>query len=537
MHGRSGGVNRARLCVTRLTWLGPETYDHSMRSMRALCWLAVLSGCLTTAAVGQDPAPAAPQPYQHAVLIRVDGVILAEFREFLERKLLEAERRGADLLILEIDSPGGEVETTLELVERLRRISWAHTVAYVPHEALSGAAFLALACDEIVMDPRARLGDAGPIVLGEDRVFRHAPEKIRSDLARIIRDLAQENGHPPALAEAMVDMNLVVYRCQRAESEEVGYFSDPELEAMDPPTRAQWEKGPLVLESKPGSFLEVNGQRAVELRLANALVNDQAELERRYPSAKPLLILQRTAVDTAVQLLNTPLITALLFIVGATALYIEFSAPGIGLGGLVAGLCVTLFFWSRFLGGTAGWLEVILVVAGAIFLAVELFVIPGFGVTGIVGLLLMGSGIVLASQNHAIPQSARGLHELVVSLGVLAGSGIVSVVLAAFLTRHFGSIPIFSSLVLRAPAAADTLADASTGKPLPPARRFLVAVGDQGVAESPLRPAGKACFGDEFVDVVTDGSYVERGRTVRIIEISGNRVMVREVEPTREELG
>lgn len=537
MHGRSGGVNRARLCVTRLTWLGPETYDHSMRSMRALCWLAVLSGCLTTAAHGQDPAPAAPQPYQHAVLIRVDGVILAEFREFLERKLLEAERRGADLLILEIDSPGGEVETTLELVERLRRISWAHTVAYVPHEALSGAAFLALACDEIVMDPRARLGDAGPIVLGEDRVFRHAPEKIRSDLARIIRDLAQENGHPPALAEAMVDMNLVVYRCQRAESEEVGYFSDPELEAMDPPTRAQWEKGPLVLESKPGSFLEVNGQRAVELRLANALVNDQAELERRYPSAKPLLILQRTAVDTAVQLLNTPLITALLFIVGATALYIEFSAPGIGLGGLVAGLCVTLFFWSRFLGGTAGWLEVILVVAGAIFLAVELFVIPGFGVTGIVGLLLMGSGIVLASQNHAIPQSARGLHELVVSLGVLAGSGIVSVVLAAFLTRHFGSIPIFSSLVLRAPAAADTLADASTGKPLPPARRFLVAVGDQGVAESPLRPAGKACFGDEFVDVVTDGSYVERGRTVRIIEISGNRVMVREVEPTREELG
>jgi membrane-bound serine protease (ClpP class) len=470
------------------------------------------------------------------VLIRVDGPILSPLQEFLERKLIEAERRGADLLILEIDSPGGAVDITLELVDRLQQLSWARTVAYVPREALSGAAFLALACDEIVMTPRARMGDAGPVIFGDDALFRHAPEKVRSDLALIIRDLAKDKGRPPALAEAMIDMNLAVYRCVHVESGEVAYLSDPELEAMDQKTRGLWDKGPLVLESKPGSFLEVNGQRAVELKLAVATVSDQAELEQRYPTAQPLVVLQRNAVDTTVELLNSPWITAVLFIVGATALYIEFSAPGIGLGGLVAGLCVTLFFWSRFLGGTAGWLEVILVVAGAIFLAVEIFVIPGFGVTGIIGLLLMGTGIVLASQNHALPQSTRGLHEMVVSLGVLAGSGLVSLVLAAFLTRHYGSLPVFNRLVLRAPSAADALASTAAGKPLPPVRRFQAQVGDQGVAESPLRPAGKARFGDEYLDVVTDGSYVERGHTVRIIEISGNRVMVRELEPSTQDL-
>jgi len=82
-------------------------------------------------------------------------------------------------------------------------------------------------------------------------------------------------------------------------------------------------------------------------------------------------------VDAAVTILNLPLITGLLFVIGLVALYVEFSAPGIGMGGLIAGLCFAIFFWSRFLGGTAGWLEVILFLAGVAFLAVELFVLPG----------------------------------------------------------------------------------------------------------------------------------------------------------------
>jgi membrane-bound serine protease (ClpP class) len=490
----------------------------------------VVGGCAVRAAA-QPPQPApGPREFRQGVIIPVDGVILPQLERFVTRKLEASRKLNADLVILNIDSPGGALDVTLNLADRLRQLSWAHTVAYVPDEALSGAAIMALACDEIVMDPQARLGDAGPVFAGPDALFRHAPEKIRTDLARRVRDLAEATDRPPALAEAMVDMDLEVFRAVNKDTGQVRFLSQHELDAAEQPER--WEKGPLVIETRAGSFLEVNGRRAVELQLASVTVNGLAELQQRYRVERPFVVMKRGAVDVAVDVLNAPLVTAALFVIGAIALYVELSAPGIGLGGLVSALCFTLFFWSRFLGGTAGWLEVILVLAGVLFLAVELFVLPGFGIAGFSGLLLMGTGIVMASQNHLIPQTSRGMSELGISLLVLLGSGIVSLVAAGVLSRYLGSIPILHRLVLRTPSAADVGPSDAAAKPLPPVRRFQARVGDQGVAESPLRPAGKALFGEEYLDVVTDGSYVDRGRPVRIVDISGNRVLVREVNPT-----
>ncbi|MCA9156199.1 MAG: hypothetical protein KDA38_15510, partial [Planctomycetales bacterium] len=106
--------------------------------------------------------------YERAALIRLEGPVTPMMQAFMERKLDTARDRGADLVILEIDSPGGYLHTTYEMIDVLRDLPWARTVAYIPDEAISGAAIVALACDEIVMAPRARLGDAGPIVAGED---------------------------------------------------------------------------------------------------------------------------------------------------------------------------------------------------------------------------------------------------------------------------------------------------------------------------------------------------------------------------------
>lgn len=493
--------------------------------------LLTLTAIVTLPAFHQAAKPdQPPRQFEKGVVIELQGVILPQLEKYLDRKLEQARKSGADLVILEIDSPGGVLETSLAIADKLRDLPWARTVAYVPDEALSGAAIIALACDDLLMAPLARLGDAGPIVAGPDALFRHAPEKIRSDLARRLRDLAAAHGRPPALAEAMVDMNLVVYRVTNRETGEVTYMSQQEIDSSDNPDA--WETGPPVLESREGSFLEVNGQRAVELQLATATVSDMVDLEQRYPVTEPpLVFLRRTVVDRAVDLLNHPLVTALLFVVGAIALYVELSAPGISVGGLLSGLCFALFFWSRFLGGTAGWLEVILVLAGLAFLAVELFVIPGFGIAGILGLLLMFTGIIMASQNHLIPQTPRGLSQLRTSLLVLLASGAVSLVGVIVLSRFFGSVPLLNRLILRAPAADDVRIATATGKPLPSIRILPANVGDWGVADSPLRPAGKAVFGDEYLDVVTEGSFVERGRQVRIIEISGNRIVVREIDP------
>ncbi len=469
---------------------------------------------------------------QKGVLIELRGIVSPRMEKYLERKLERARSLGADLVVLDIDSPGGYLDSSLNIAARLRDLHWAHTVAYVPREALSGAAILSLGCDEIVMAANARFGDAGPIFQGPDALFRHAPEKIRSDLARQVRDLAEAKGRPPALAEAMVDMNLAVYRMTNTQTGDVTFMSEHEIRNLDDPKR--WTKGKLVFESREAKFLEVNGRRAVELQLASAVVPDRAALDARYRLQQPLIILSRSGVDTAVYVLNLPIVTGLLFVVGLIALYVEVSAPGIGVGGLTAGLCFTLFFWSRFLGGTAGWLEVILFIAGLVFLGIELFVIPGFGVAGVTGLLLLLAAVVMASQSHIITESSRDLTTLTNSLLVVFGAGAVFVAAVAVLTRYYGSIPLFNRLVLQAPTGDGQQVVDGGARPMDPASDGPVQIGDQGIAESPLRPAGKAIFHNDYIDVVTDGSFVEAGRPVRVIQIQGNRIVVREFEGASE---
>jgi membrane-bound serine protease (ClpP class) len=236
-------------------------------------------------------------------------------------------------------------------------------------------------------------------------------------------------------------------------------------------------------------------------------------------------------MDSLVYWLNHPLITVLLFVVGLVALYIELSAPGISLGGLVAGLCFTLFFWSRFLGGTAGWLELILFLAGLVFLAFELLVFPGFGVCGLAGIALISISLILASQDFVIPGTPRQLERFAISMMVLVGSFFLFLGAALFVTRHFGRFPVLNRLALENPTEAWDRHPADDGKATSiPNTHFQAALGDLGIADSPLRPAGKAIFDDEYLDVVADGTFVDAGSMVRIVKMQGNRVVVRAVE-------
>jgi membrane-bound serine protease (ClpP class) len=276
--------------------------------------------------------------------------------------------------------------------------------------------------------------------------------------------------------------------------------------------------------------LEVNGRRAVDLKLADATAQDRAELAERYGLRESGLILLETSwVDTTVMVLNSWPMTTILFVVGLIALYVELSAPGTSVGGLIAGLCFALFFWSRFLGGTSGWLEVVFFLAGVVFLLVELFVIPGFGIAGIAGVLLIITSVLMASQNFS-PTDGLSTSALTQSVFILAGSGVAAVAAAIAITSYFGTIPVLNRLALKPPVLAQASAQSDSSKQAEQARHDVVAIGDHGIADSPLRPAGRALFGDQYVDVVTDGSFVDPGRPVRVVKISGNRVMVREAK-------
>jgi membrane-bound serine protease (ClpP class) len=458
--------------------------------------------------------------FSQAVIIRFEGPITPMLQQYLYRKLETAKQAQADLVILEIDSPGGYMIESLEIAEKLRDLDWARTVAYVPREALSGAAIAALGCDEIVLRPRAVIGDAGPVFQGEDALFRHAPEKIRSHLAAAVRGLAKSKGRAPALAEAMVDMNLVVYQAKNSKTGEETFLSQREIDSSDHP--GQWDKIKPVHESGNGHFLEVSGTRAVEVKLADATVDGHEELKARYHLTKEPLVFEPAGVDTAVYILNQWWVTGLLFVVGLIALYVEFCMPGTMIGGLIAGLCFAIFFWSRFLGGTADWLDVILFAAGAVFLGVEIFVLPGFGVAGLTGILLLVASLILASQRFILPGTSQQLSSLGTTLGVLVGSGVVFIIAAAILSRYLHVVPVFNRLALIPPTdARGDLASDSEQK-----STASLQVGAVGVADSPLRPSGRARFGDKRVDVTTDGTFIATGTPVRIIEQSGRRIVV-----------
>ncbi len=476
-----------------------------------------------------------PVDYSLGVLIRFEGVIDPRLEQYLYRKLEVAKNKGADLLIIEIDSPGGYLESSLSIADRLRKIEWARTVAFVPGEpivgeAISGAAVVALGCDEIVMAPDTLIGDVGAIYEDERGLFRYAPEKIVSYLSEQMRLLAAAKGRPPALAEAMVNKDREVFRVRNVETDEETFMSDAEIEDDD---ANRWEKLDLVTESEEGRFLTVSGARAVELTLADGNASSREELQQRYALEKDLVVIEPSGVDTAVFILNMPWVTGLLFFIGLVALYIEFSAPGTGLGGVTAALCFAIFFWSRFLGGTADWLELVLFLSGLLFIGVEILVLPGFGIAGLTGILLLAASLLMACLTFGIPQTQWQLNELTYSLLAVFVAGGAFVITAVVINRHLGTMPLFRRFVLHPPGTATVAADAAqmpdpAAVPPEPA----LGPGDVGTADSLLRPAGKARFGARYVDVVAEGDFIDKGARIRIAEIRGNRILVEEAGET-----
>jgi membrane-bound serine protease (ClpP class) len=273
----------------------------------ALCGLAlaIFAACLS-AQEAEKPAAEKPLPaeqkFKHAAVIQFEGPINPWLQGCLERKLAAAQKAGADLIVVEIDSPGGLLHESTEIAEKLNNLPNVQTIAYIPRQAYSGAALVSLGCDEIIMRPSARIGDVGVIFQDEDFMFRHAPEKIRSPLVTEMRALAAEHKRPPALAESMVDLNVEVFHYVNQRTNAEDYLSEAEVAAR--PDAGDWQQRELVLESKKGNFLTVTGARAVELRLAEGTVADLEELKARYTVAGKWLSYRVDNVDKTVYVLN-----------------------------------------------------------------------------------------------------------------------------------------------------------------------------------------------------------------------------------------
>ncbi|MBI1346657.1 hypothetical protein GC163_10255 [bacterium] len=474
--------------------------------------------------------PVDDEKVQKARLIRVTGVINTLQESFLERQIDRSLRAGAEIIVFEIDSPGGELMASINLSQAIANLDEHHvrTVAYVPREALSGAAIIALGCDEIYMHPTAKLGDAGPIEVRPGMPFERAPEKILSVLRTELKTMAEHKGRPVALCEAMADRSLKVFQATNRDSGRVTYMSEAELNQA----AGEWIQGPQVREANGELLLTVEGKRAHELQLAERPVSDLDELKLRLglPANYRLSPVQKNWVDTTVFILNHPAIVILLFIVAIGSLYIELHFPT-GMFGILSVVCFVIFFWSKFLGGTAGWLEILLFALGAGCLALELFVIPGFGVFGLSGILLMLASLVMASQSWGNIEPFQDLRQLGYNLGTFMAAIVACMALALALSRVLPHTPLFESMILSPPGQAPDiheprLSPSLLGEDVVTASPLL---GQRGEAVSLLRPAGKAKIDNRMVDVISEGPFIPEGSAIEIVQVSGNRIVVRKL--------
>ncbi len=446
----------------------------------------------------------------------VKGPLNSEMLNRLERLVQDTVReQSVNFICLWIDSPGGAPTESMGLANFLASFDPAErrTVAYIPHEARGDAAFIALACDQIVMHSGAVLGGAGVAVIADGDI------KVVVDS---VEELCKQKDRNPAIAAAMIDPNLAVYRCVRKTDGLVDFMTDAELaERERQEGQGVWRKEDEI--TRRGTHLVLDTHEAEEWGVSTAVVNDFAEFKALYGLEHDPQLVEPGWVTALLETLRSPTAMWLLLFVGGAALYAELQSPGIGLGAIVGTVCFLLYFWSAFLGGTAGWLEVLLFLAGVVCLLIEIFIFPGVAVFGLSGGLLIVVALILATQTFVLPHNEYQLAQLRTTLTVIVGAALAAIVAAILMNRFLPHAPMFNRMLLAPPSGQE----ASEISAREATAQFDHLVGQQGTTVTPLLPSGKARFGDQLVDVLADGEFIERGKTVIVTQARGNRVVVR----------
>jgi membrane-bound serine protease (ClpP class) len=505
--------------------------------------------------------------------IPVEGELDGETVEQVQRRIRRALAAGANLLILDLRCAGGQLDQAYDLGLYLAKLNDnrperpVETIAYVTNQARNLALFPAMGCSRIVMQKEdSDEKDAQDLSSGEARLggfghyldrhpdleaIRRKKDRLRGDkripldvrlpqrrtelqeeLLQKLKDLASRQNFPEAIIEGMCSREMQVVAVERATGASGRLFLTGDQFRAD-------QQGPKLykqsMKVKPWmdqarydhEFLTLSADQARQLGLIHSVVKDYNDLcavegvvpeQVRSPDADWL--------DGLADFLRNPWTSVILVMVGITCLMLEFKTPGVGLPGVLAAICFVLFFWAHSqLHGQITWLAVLLFVLGLALIALEIFVLPGFGICGISGVILVLASLGLVAYGHW-PRSGDdwlGFGQQLAPFGI---SMLGSLALLALILKYLPHIPILNRLISKSPQENE---DGPAEPELPMVAEYRALLGAIGVAATPLRPAGKSQFGDAFVDVVADGGYIMPGTRVQVIEVEGNRVVVKEV--------
>jgi membrane-bound serine protease (ClpP class) len=349
---------------------------------------------------------------------------------------------------------------------------------------------------------------------------------VRATFARA----AEANKYPMPLLKAMVTVGTEVYRVENTETDQWEYFETEQL-PKDANTYDLEDKE-LIVSSK--ELLTLTASKAKEYGIARAVVKDVngvlSFIEKRDGvefSAGPVK-LETNWSEEMVRWLNSPAVMGVLVTIALLGLYIEFQTPGVWLPGLAAVLCFVLIVGSKFLTGMANWLDIAVFVTGVLLILIEVFIIPGFGFVGVIGIIFVLAGLfgmLIKTPPGQIPWPQSDYDWKLFTDQVWAiGLGFLAfLVLAGLFSKYLPKIPIAKKLILASPAETDAVQyGMSSEKP-------LVEIAQKGITLSQLRPSGIAQFERERVNVVSRGEFIDENKEIIVESIEGNNIVVKEI--------
>ena len=443
---------------------------------------------ISSAGWSAEPPPAPGPVY----ILPIQGEIQKGLVYIVRRGVKDAIAAHASALVLDMNTPGGEGEAMKEIMAAVAKFEPAdRTYTYVNKEAFSAGAFISASTREIWMAPGAIIGAASPVTLGQEGP-KELPPKFVSAYAAIIRAAAEQNGHNPAVFDAMVN-------------KQTGLKVDG---------REFVAKGDILTLTTHEAMQEAGRPPKPLLAAGVAPTLEKLIHEKMGPEVKVVRV-EPTGFESIGRLIVSlsPLLLGAAFLFG----YLEFKTPGFGIFGILAAACGLIFFFGHYIAGLSGYENLLLIALGLGLLLVEFSLFPGTLLPGLIGLAL----VLFALLNTMVDRYPRdpflpSLGEIYSPLVKLCWGffgGLTAIVLAArFLPETFLFRP-FRLSVTSPPAPA----------PIP----TTIRVGTRGKAVTDLRPSGTALFGKQELDVLAEGNFISRGSFLRVHAVEGSVIHVR----------
>ena len=417
---------------------------------------------------------------------------------YVKEGFKEARQRKADAIIIEMNTYGGTV-IHADSIRTLILNAPIPSYVFINNNAASAGALIAIACDSIYMRPGANIGAATVV----NETGQPMPDKYQSYMRAIIRSTAEAQGkdtikmnggkvvkwhRDPRIAEAMVDESIVV---------------------------------PGVVDS--GKVLTLTAQEAVKLGFCDAIVSniDEIVIDRLGYDDYDLVVFRPTVWDDVKGFLMNPALQAVLIMLIIGGIYFEMQAPGIGFPTIISLTAAVLYFAPLYIEGVAEYWEIILFVIGCLLLLAEIFIIPGFGIAGVTGIILVFLGLFFGLVNNvdftfdSAPSDESSRAILVIISGLTLG-----IALIIYMSSRIGTRGVFSKFALQ---KTQELQDGYISVPV----EYSQLIGKEGVAETILRPSGKIRIDGVQYDAVALTSYLDKGEKVRVVKFENAQLYVK----------